>query len=339
MGGLIRRNKVVPVTARRVAGDPQQVVIDSGSVPATPAAPSPTPASQASAPTQHHTTQNIFYVNVPPAAPAAPVPPQPPPAAPAPQVHIIQTEIHHAPRRRSPRTGTSFFGMLAVLAGGAAFGATYFPPAAPYAVQLAKIGVLLGGFAWLITILFRKSGPLMPIFGLAVSAGAWIYAGGYLPQVKLDLNPNIQITPATPNSPTTPTSASPTIPNTPKPKSIFDFRNETAPVTPPPVQPSPQPKPVVSPIDLAKAQANLETARQTAAAKMGLDYAGAKTAAAQAAAELQTARTNYGIGAPELVAASQRHMNADSALNEIEAKLRTDPTVAAAEKAMPAQRN
>jgi hypothetical protein len=62
-----------------------------------------------------------------------------------------------------------------------------------------------------------------------------------------------------------------------------------------------------------------------------LDYKSAKTAADAAKAQLLQARDNEPPGSAALIAAAQNSVEADSKLKAIEAKLRTDPSVAAAE--------
>jgi hypothetical protein len=66
---------------------------------------------------------------------------------------------------------------------------------------------------------------------------------------------------------------------------------------------------------------------------MQIDYAGAKSAAEKAKADLQQARLADAAGSPELIAADQREVEADSALKMIEQKLQSDPAVVAAEQA------
>ncbi len=100
-------------------------------------------------------------------------------------------------------------------------------------------------------------------------------------------------------------------------------------VVAPPSNPVAKPK-----IDLETARKNLESARVAAADRLHLDYAGAKAAAAQTDQELNDARKKFGIGSPELIAAGQRRMDADSALRQIESRLASDPQVVTAEQEM-----
>jgi len=104
--------------------------------------------------------------------------------------------------------------------------------------------------------------------------------------------------------------------------------------TTPPVAPSNPTPPAAQAIDIATATANLEKARVAAASRMGIDYQSAKSAAADADAKYQQARIDDASGSPELITASQQHLQADSQLNLIKMKLRTDPAVAAAEKVL-----
>ncbi len=75
-----------------------------------------------------------------------------------------------------------------------------------------------------------------------------------------------------------------------------------------------------------------------AAAKMGVDYAAAKSAAADAKTEDEQVRATASPGSPELQVAGERYLSAASNLAAIQKKLDADPSVAAAEQALKAAR-
>ncbi len=126
MGNLIRRNKAIPVQARR-ADQPEQVIIPV-------AVPMPgAPAVQPSPPVQPNvSTTNIFYISTPAApAPAAPV--TPPPT----EVHY-HTTVHHAPRRERGRKSISYFGMMSICSGALAIAGSYSSILAPIRDQIGR---------------------------------------------------------------------------------------------------------------------------------------------------------------------------------------------------------
>jgi hypothetical protein len=190
MGNLIRRNKAIPVQAHRRDAPPEQVVIPTPGTGPIPIPPGTfPPGANASGQPSGGTTQNIFYITTP-----VP-PPAPQQAAQPPQEIHYHTVIHHTPRLRAPR-GTSFLGLLAVLAGGAACAAGYLPQIAPYAHLLAQAGLVMGGLGWLGAILFRRTGTFIPMLGLILSAmgyGLWMFGGKLPPLPKIDLGNAAQV--------------------------------------------------------------------------------------------------------------------------------------------------
>lgn len=186
MGNLIRRNKAIPVQAHRREPAPEQVVIPPAGQPVPPGVlPPHAGPSTASNQPAGGTTHNIFYITTP--APPPPAPPVQPTQTPQ-EIHY-HTVIHHTPRPRA-KPGISFLGLLAVVAGGGACTAGHLPEIAPYAHQLAEAGLVMGGLGLLAAILFRRTGPLVPLTGLIVSAigyGLWKYGGKLPPLPTIDL--------------------------------------------------------------------------------------------------------------------------------------------------------
>jgi hypothetical protein len=199
--------------------------------------------------------------------------------------------------------------------------------------------------------------PLLGLLSCAMGYGLWLKNTGQpiaiaIPKIALNLvNPS---SPVVPNAPASSTPATPvpseqkseTAPSDPTrlhDKTIFGDgmgtwskpgSTATPPAASPPAIPSPPPVAPAPVIDLTTATANLEKARDAAALRWGIDYQSAKAAAATAATQYEQAKITSALGSPELIAASQQRLAADSNLNQIEAKLRTDPAVAAAEKAL-----
>ncbi len=167
MGDVIRRDKTVPVQARRA---------DGGAVPPftpgvtdVPSAgggiPPPPPVVAGGA------VQNVIYVVAPPAAAAA----------------VQEVRHHHhttvvAPvRRRRLGKGTSFLGTLGLVVGGVAGATAFLPQVAAYAPWIAKAGLAMAALAWVGAVLLRRVGAGMPFLGMAVSAAAWaacLYTSG-----------------------------------------------------------------------------------------------------------------------------------------------------------------
>jgi hypothetical protein len=275
-------------------------------------------------------TQNI-YVNVREGQSAPPPLPQQAPPAPPPQVHYHTTNVYHLPRRRGSGRGTSFLGSLGFVLGALAIGATYVPQLIWLAKPIATAGAVLAGVGLLGASLLGRVGRGVPLLGLlacALAYGLWMKDTGQ-PIVIPKLDSILNATPAVVAPPPPPTVKPVPAPATPvraQDHSIFGDGFGTPPAVIPPV-PAPA-------IGLATATANLETARDTAARRMGLDYQSAKSSAADAATKYQQAKIDDAGGSPQLIAASQQHLQADSQLNLIEEKLRSDPAVAAAEAAL-----
>ena len=340
MSNLIPRKKAIPVQARRADGAPETIQIPG-------AQPIPMP------PPQPGVTQNIIYVNVPPGQPA---PPPPPPATPS-EIHFHNTNVYEAPRRKRRVIGTSFLGLWALVFAAIAAFAAYVPPAMWLAKPIAEIGAVCAGLGLLGAVVLGRVGRGVPLFALLMCGVAycmWLNNSGQLsgkyedlrsklPLPKIDLDGK----PAAPAAISVP-SAKPAAdqsqldPTRLHDKSIFGDGTGTwvkpSPSPAPPSASTPGPKPLppaaIPALDVATATANLERARTAAAARMNLDYAGAQTAAAEAQTEYQEAKIANAPGSPELIAASQKHLEADSQLNLIEMKLRSDPAVAAAEAAL-----
>jgi hypothetical protein len=259
--------------------------------------------------------------------------------------------VHQAPpRSRGPRRGLSFFGSAGVVLGGLGIAALYVPHAADFARPLAMAGLAAAGFGLLVAVLFGHSGKAMPVFGLLVSAaawGMWLKNTGQLPDEIKKVQATVANGIADIKLPTTttpdtgaakpapkPAPAKPTAEPAKQDTSVFNFDKDAA--AQQAAQPT-QPHTVVelAPTDLATARQNLETARLAAASQMNIDYASARSKAEDAWAALQTARANYAAGSPELTAANQKWLDAKAVLDAIARRLRADPAVAAAEKAVP----
>jgi hypothetical protein len=243
-------------------------------------------------------TQNNIYISTPPA--------QGPPAAAVPPTEIHHhTTVHHISRVMERRRGLSFFGVAGLVLGGLAWAAIYTPSAGVFIRPLALAGLASAGFGLLVAILFGQSGRGVPVLALLVAGaawGMWFHNNGGQVRVEID------------NVKTWFRGQSPKI----------DLGIEPSKM--PPAQPTAISK-QIAPI----APADLESARESAAQRTGLDYKSAKTAADAAKAQLLQARDNEPPGSAALIAAAQNSVEADSKLKAIEAKLRTDPSVAAAE--------
>jgi hypothetical protein len=297
-------------------------------------------------------TQNIIYVNIPAG------PPAPPPAAPS-EIHFHNTNVYEAPRRKRRVIGTSFLGLWALVFAAIAAFVAYVPPVMWLAKPIAEIGTVCAGLGLLGAVVLRRVGRGVPLFALLMCGVAycmWLNNSGQLlgkyedlrsklPLPKIDFDGKA----AAPAAVAVP-SAKPAAdqsqqdPTRLHDKSIFGdgtgiwAKPFPGPVPPVPSTPGPSPAaPAAIPaMDVATATANLERARAAAAQRMGVDYTGAQTAAAEAQTEYQETKIANAPGSPELIAASQKHLQADSHLNLIEMKLRSDPAVAAAEAALKA---
>jgi hypothetical protein len=251
------------------------------------------PSTQASG--QPNVTQNNIYISTPAAQASAP------PLAPPPPTEIHHhTTVHHISRVMERRRGLSFFGVAGLVLGGLAWAAIYTPSAGVFIRPLALAGLASAGFGLLIAILFGQSGRGVPVLALLVAGaayGMWFYNNGGRLQ-----------------------------PEVAKAKALIEQgigQGEKS--LPSPVVTSGQAAPAPAP------PMDLETAKEAAAKRMGLDYKSAKTAADAAKAELIRDRDVDAPGSAALVVAAQSSVAADSRLNEIEAKLRSDPAVVAAE--------
>ena len=173
MGDVIRRDKAIPVQARRadVVGDggapsagPTVVVVPGAAPPA--AAPPPPPG----------VTNNVIYVVAPPATPATPPPPQV-----HHHHHTTQVIVQPPRRRRRLSTGTSFLGTLGFVVGGLACGMDYLPPVARFAGPIALAGLAMAALAWVGAVVLRRVGTGMPFLGMIVSVvgyGLWLFNTG-----------------------------------------------------------------------------------------------------------------------------------------------------------------
>jgi hypothetical protein len=349
MSDIIPRNKVIPVQARRRDPEPPMIQIPG-------ADPIPAP------PTQPGVTQNIIYVNIPGPQSPAPQSPQPAPLAPAanpPQeIHVHNTHVHNYARRRGQRLGSSFFGTLGLMLGGASMAAAYMPVTLSYAKIITEAGAASSALGLLSAIAFGRVGRGLPFFALVVCGagfGMWAKNSGLLPGV-----PGFEVVTAPQHSTAAPATVAPSgatpapadkpTANQPAPDAtrlhdhtIFGDGQGTWVKPSAPASPSLPATPRVTPlspapIDLATAKTNLELARTTAAARLGLDYVGAKQAADTAQSEYDQAKIADAPGSPDLIAASEKHLQAQSQLNEIVAKLHSDPGVAAAEASVKAAR-
>ena len=169
MGDLIRRNRGVPVQARRADGSEPPVAPTIVEVPGRGAS-SPPPPGPA------HVTQNVIYVAAPQ---AGPVPPPQPQAVH--HHHHHTTQVILPPRRMRRTKGTSFLGTLGLVVGALACGAAFLPQVAPAAPYISKAGLAMAAVAWLGALLLQRVGATMPFLGMIVSAagcGLWLYNTG-----------------------------------------------------------------------------------------------------------------------------------------------------------------
>jgi hypothetical protein len=368
MNDITRRNKAVPVQASRVPPQPEVI-----SIPGAGPIPVPQPqhgqqhGHQQGPPS---VTQNIIYVNVP-AGQAAP--PPSPPQQPS-EVHVHTHVHQYPRRRRSGRYGVSFLGTLGFVLGGVACGAAYVPQLIWLARPIALAAGGCAGLGLISSIVLRKAGRGMPLLGLiSAGLGYWMWmihsgqAKLQLPKQFDAINNLIQPTPATPTptpatpaptvvpdvttpmttpAPTSPAQTTPApTPQPPQDHSIFgdhghwgdSSKAPPTPATATPTTPSVAALPAAAnpaQPDVATATTNLENARVAAAQKLGLNYTALKTAANDARAEYEQIRQASSPGSPELISASQARMDADARVLQMQAQLRSDPSVAAAEAAL-----
>lgn len=166
MGDVIRREKTVPVQARRADGGgvvPPPFTPGVVDIPAAGGGAAPPAVAAGGA------VQNYIYVVAPPAG-----------APPIQEVHHHHhtTQVVAAPRRRRLSKGTSFLGTLGLVVGGLAGVTAFLPQVAPYAKWMAEAGLGLAALAWAGAVLFRRVGAGMPFLGMVVSAaayGLWLY--------------------------------------------------------------------------------------------------------------------------------------------------------------------
>ncbi len=148
MADLTRRDKTVPVQARRVDGGP--VAVPAAAV------------------------QNVVYVEVP----AAP----PPVVTEVHHHHHHTTEVATPPRpRRRPHKGTSFLATLGLVVGGLACGTALLPQVARFAGPIALGGLGMAAVAWVGAVLLRRVGAMLPFAAVVVSAagyGLFLYQTG-----------------------------------------------------------------------------------------------------------------------------------------------------------------
>jgi hypothetical protein len=343
MGDIIRRKKAIPVEALRADRVPETVYVPGPE-------PMPMPVQIQTPPAKPGVTQNIIYVSVPAGA-GGPVSGQAPPAQPAPpsspnQVHY-HNHVHLPPRRRAGK-GTSFLGTLGLVLGGISAGIAFLPPVMDFARYPAEAGAAAAGLGLLGAVLFRRVGRAVPLMGLIVCGIGyclWLRNSGQIPRQYQDLIDRA-IAPAVPaGSPQKDAAPAPASPPQSRDHSIFgDGSGAWVKPMAPPGSGAPEAKSGstaqsaipggAAALDLVTATANLESARMAAATKMGLGYTAAKAAATASQAEYEQAKISDALGSPELVAASQRRMDADAQLKLIERQLREEPAVASAEQAV-----
>jgi hypothetical protein len=359
MGELSRRSdNPVPVQARRTTNrfplpdpaplDPIEIQIPPGQQP--PVIPPPSTG----------VTQNIIYVTVPPPAqivpPGGPIPPQ--------EVHYHTTN-NFAPIKRRRETGTSFFGRLAIVAGLLACGCAYLAATTEYVRPIAEAGLAMGALGLVISTLFGRSGRVVPVLGILISAVAfplWFSrtgqlqsqynqlrskSQGALPALDLSASDSTGKIPGDSVSAKTP-AAPVVIQQLNRDHSIFGdnggwHKPGDGVVPTPPAKPAPGDTPpsaandqTSASVTLPIATANLETARIKAAQRRGVDYAAAKAAAASAAMAYENAKIQFDLKSPELLTAGEKKRSADSQLRVLEKSLDSDPDVAAAEAALKA---
>ena len=340
MGNIIPRKKSIPVQAHRVE--------DSASLqPGTVRVPA---AAGGTAP--HSVTQNFIYV----AAPSAPSQPPPPPSPMPHELHFHNTNVFEAPRRRRRERGTSFFGTLALFLGGLGCVAASVAPLMQFAKPLAEAGGAIAGVGFITATLFRRAGRGIPLLGFIVSGiafGLWARNSGQLYTLYEKLRaqspvalPSVDF--STRKAPPTAVPSTPvpmTVPKSVAPAHLQDHSifgdgtgwmhpaDEPAATVQEPANVDREPAhfsaPAAPVVDLKTATADLDTARSFAAKRLGIDYPSAKATADQADFDYQQAKTTYTLGSAALLAVSQKRLEANSQLNQINAQLRSDPAVAA----------
>ena len=334
MSDMIRRGKAIPVQARRVEAEPQTVHVPGSSSAAGPAGVQPP-----------NVTQNIFYVSVPGAPPQQAAAPASP-AAPSGDVHI-HNHIHEYPkRRRGGRYGTSFLGTMGFVLAGVACGACYVPQLVWLARFISLAGMGCAALGFLGSLLMGRNGKGMPMLGLLLSGFAywlWMVKSG---QAKLELPKELNFIPtpaqteSMPGAPAPVTPVTPPVLVTPAPATGVNsrardntiFSEDPATVgTLTGTVPGTSSTPAVVPVTVKSATDDLENARLMAAKKLGQDYAAVRTAAADAKYEYEQVKQTAPPGSSELMNASRQRMDADASLLKMQAELRKDPGVAAAE--------
>jgi hypothetical protein len=324
MGKLTRRD-VSLVEARRV---PPPAEAPPSAPPQTVFIPTPIPTTPAASPdARPHVTQNFFNVTVPAAggvgSPAAPT-------LPPTEIHHHHNTVNYTARPLAPTRGLSFFGVAGLVLGTLAVAAFYAARASGFARPLALAGMAAGGLGLLSALLIGRTGRAVPVLAVLVSGAGYALAlasaGQLAPAMQHVTSslpsalPRIQVN----------TSAGHLDISLQPPGLSPSLAGGTTPQPRPSISPSPPP-PTPAPTDPVAA-ARLEAARTAAARRLGLDYAAAQSQAATAAADLRTARDAYPPGSPELILASEKSMNANTALAAMQARLRADPDVAAAEQ-------
>ena len=157
MGELTRRDKGVPVQARRLGTGGVTIPPATAGVPGL--------AAEATPPVPPVGVQNVVYVVAPP-----------PIAAPVTEVHHhhhTTTQVVLPARRRRRQKGTSFLGTLGLVVGGLACAAAFLPQVARFAVPIAIGGLGMAGLAWVGAVLLRRVGATMPFAGLLVCAAGY----------------------------------------------------------------------------------------------------------------------------------------------------------------------
>ena len=254
------------------------------------------------------------------------------------------------------RRRTSVLGIIAILTGVAAAVLSRFHlidlptveigpvhAAAPLVIGVA--GLLVGFVSFIAAAASprtRTGAPIMAMVICAAAVGFIVYSSGgnplaspAAPKLPVTLPPQI----AAPSSPAT----QPTAPQPARPRTIFDPDFPSS-APPPDSSTESAPPPHVSPppssttdaqASIREARSRLQSARDAVIGRLQSTdaYRTAKADADAAEADLKKARINYAAGSPELIAASQRAMDAKGKVQKlIDDAMAHDPDATAARR-------
>jgi hypothetical protein len=265
---------------------------------------------------------------------------------------------------RNQTTRLNFLGVLSILIGITAFVATKFPIAGYGPIPIAALGIGVGVLAFLISVMFRRSGSGVPVLGVLVSLGAMAlvgYTNGTLSGWWAKIHPTPPpapkvIAPPAPNVVAPPAPAGPSASSDqPREHNIFEDGTSAGPRSNAPASPAPAlnhtpavaapvPAPPAVPVipqvpvpTVLESRAKLDAA--TAAVERGLAadpaYMQARADVAAADEKRKAALADSGPGSPAVQEASSQWLDAKGRLKKVVAAAAAkDPAVLAAQRQM-----